>query len=88
MKILRLFRNIAALFIFGAALLSSLPMGATQPIKNTCYFDSKTVGYNCTFNTDGTCSSSRCKSGQPCNNGVCGQPIEICEPNKCCFCNF
>lgn len=82
MKNLRLLRNIAVLFILVMALLSW--WSGAQPLRArntgyTCYFDSSTVGYNCTFNADLTCTSVKCQAGRPCNNGVC--------PKSCGFGN-
>ena len=87
MKILRLLRNIAVLFILMMALLASRtgvqPLQA-QNVGYVCYFDSNTVGYNCTFNSDSTCSSLKCKAGQPCNNGVCPKSCGY-KPGHNCY---
>jgi hypothetical protein len=79
MKTLRVLRNVAALFILAMALVASWPgvqLLRAQNTGNVCYSDSNSYGYNCTFNADGTCSSSKCQAGQACNNSVC--------PNKSC----
>jgi hypothetical protein len=86
MKTLRLLRNIAVLFILVMALLASRP--AVQPsraqnIGYSCYFDSSTVGYNCTFNANGTCDSSKCQPGQPCNNGICPKSCGYKKGHSC-----
>ncbi len=88
MKTLRLVRNIAVLFILAVSLLASRPsMGSTKDPKFICLFDSSTIGYNCTFNSDGTCSSSKCKAGEACNNAKCVDDTSLCS-HKCCFCGF
>jgi len=80
MRTLRLLRNISALFIVGTALLATRP--GVQLLHAKKGSGSGTVcveilpgtyGYNCTFNTDGTCSTSTCQAGQTCNDMVCTQ---------------
>jgi hypothetical protein len=73
MKTLRVLRNVAALFIIAMALVASWPGAQLLRVhaNGSCYFDSASVGYNCSLNSDFTCSSSKCKAGYPCNNGVC-----------------
>ena len=69
MRTLRLVRNIEVLFIVVMALLARWPGAQPLPARNTgytCYFDSTSVGYNCTFNADLTCSSVKYQAGQPC----------------------
>ncbi len=85
MKTLRLVRNIAVLFILAVSLLASRPsMGSTKDPKYICLFDSSTIGYNCTFNSDGTCSSSKCKTGETCNNAKCVDDTTF-KCKKSCF---
>ncbi len=85
MKTLRLLRNIAALFILAVSLLASRPsMGSTKDPKYICLFDSSTIGYNCTFNSDFTCSSSKCKAGEACNNAKCVDDTTF-KCKKSCF---
>jgi hypothetical protein len=90
MKTLRLFRNLAALFILGAAVLVTRPsVGSSKEPAGYwfCWSDGSTTnGYNCTFNSDGTCSQTKCKSGQPCNNYKCSDDSSVCgyEGNKKC----
>jgi hypothetical protein len=73
MKTLRLLRNIAALFIFGAALLVPRPTEAASPW--ICGSSSLTVGLNCFIDSNGVCNTQSCISGQPCNNSKCYKPI-------------
>jgi len=85
MKTLRVLRNIAALTIIAVSLIASRARAAGTTAY-TCYNDgSTTIGYNCTFNSDGSCSSSKCKAGEPCNNYICGNPIsdKNCHPKGC-----
>ena len=74
MKTLRLLRNIAALFIFGAALLVPRPavgLGGCLP----------STGFNCTKGGGpGGCTESPCTAGQPCNNQGC---FHICAFFHC-----
>lgn len=85
MKTLRLFRNIAALCILAVSLLAPVSsMGSANDPKYICLFDSTTIGYNCVFNSDLTCSSSKCKVGETCNNARCvDDPTFKCH--KGCF---
>lgn len=84
MRALRIFRNLAALFIFAAAMLVARPGLANTP-KDTCVSDSSTVGSNCVLNSDGTCNSSNCKAGQACNNSKCAD-FDYCQKHCCFFC--
>lgn len=84
MKSLRVVRNTAALFILAMSLLATRPLVATSQ-KDTCIQDSSTVGYNCVFNSNGTCSSSKCQAGQACGNSKCVD-FDYCQKNCCFFC--
>ncbi len=84
MRTLRLLRNISTLIILGAALLFTRP-GAQLLHAYTKGSGTGTVcveilpgtyGYNCTFNADGTCSSSECQ-GQTCSDMVCSQACGV-----------
>lgn len=86
MKTLRLVRNVAVLFILLMALLySRQPLHAQSVGNSSCIFGSGTVGYNCTLNANGTCNSSKCEAGQPCNNGVCLQGCVYKKGHSCQF---
>jgi hypothetical protein len=84
MKVLRLFRNIAVLFILLVALLVSRPGVGTSHAteKFICVYPGKT-GFNCNFDSSGNCFETKCEAGQPCSNGSCTAPP---KPPKCFFC--
>jgi len=86
MKTLRVLRNVAALFILAMALVASRPgvqLLRAQNTGYTCYSDSSSYGYNCTFNFDLNCSSSKCQAGQPCNNSVCPKSCGYKKGTNC-----
>ncbi len=69
MKILRLLRNLAALFILGAALLALRPAPVAANNSKFCFLK---LGYNgCTFDKNGNCSDTKCEPGQPCLDSGC-----------------
>jgi len=77
MKTLRLLRNLAALFILGAALVvSQAGVGLSHAVNNKACFNFNKVGKNCSFDfTTGECKESPCVKGQPCNNTGC---VDFC----------
>ena len=86
MKTLRRARNIAALFIFGMAVLALQPgfsvVHASQ--KNVCYYPGKT-GFNCNFDSNGNCYETKCVTGQPCTDGSCSQTPKPPKCHRLCF---
>jgi hypothetical protein len=73
MNALRILRNIATLFILGAALLASRPtVGLPQISTAASKFCSLKVGFNCILTTTKDhCTESRCRTGQPCSDSGC-----------------
>lgn len=71
MKILRLLRNIAALFILIMAVLALRP-GVGVAHAKSCFLR---PGYNCTIDKNGNCTAQKCKDFNFCNNEGCGKVI-------------
>lgn len=72
MKTLRIVRNIAALFILMIALLAlRLGVGVAHANPKACFFK---VGYNCSIDKNGNCSSQKC-TGASCNNAACSKSV-------------
>ncbi len=70
MKTLRLLRNIAAVFIFGATLLLLQPEAGLANSKVCTY----KPGYNgCSFDKNGNCGDVKCVSPQACSNFGCNR---------------
>ncbi len=78
MKILRLLRNLAALFILGAALLVSQSSAGRANIPKGCFFT--TEASNCIVDSKGQCHQSKCQPGSPCSYTRCQ---DFCK--KPCF---
>jgi hypothetical protein len=73
MKVLRVVRNIAVLFIFGMALLFSRPGVQSLHAQNGAWCMLK-FGYNgCEFDANGNCSDTKCVAGQSCTDTGCVQ---------------
>lgn len=77
MKTLRLLRNIAAVFMFGTALLLSRPNAARASQQQAC--SSTSQAYNCTYDSNGNCRDSACLPGGPCSYQQCGGICKHCK---------
>lgn len=83
MKTLRIFRNIAVLFILAMALLAFHTGVSRASNKTVCYYAGK-IGFNCNFDSTGNCYETKCVAGQPCSDGACAAPAPPpCKKN--CF---
>jgi hypothetical protein len=88
MRTLRLLRNVSVLFILAMAVLAFRSGAETLPAHNpgsSCVSTSNTNGYNCTFDSNGMCSSSKCKAGDTCNNMVCSSKSCGYKKGSSCF---
>ena len=76
MKNLRMVRNVAALFILAMALL-----GATRPGTGTSQkacLGTK-LGFNCSYDANGNCHTTKCRAGSGCSNSVCANFCFECK---------
>ena len=69
MKTLRMARNIAALFILAMAVLGTRPATGSSAKTKACV--GIKAGYNCSYDANFNCRTTKCDPGGPCSDTVC-----------------